>query len=327
MLAADPVLSTKGRFRLQGDWGAFNLTRACGWLAFWLYEQTPDHRRSIILTGRGMGDSFRALAEGVVDVAVATPASFARLAHEGIGPFAGDPIPQLRALAVLPHNDAMIAVARADLGFERLGDAAEHPGPLRISLGTNDPDGFMGFAGDALLASAGVDLAEIEARGGTVTRHEQPFDSVADLREGRADIMISEAIMTPDWTRLAREADVTFLPLTDDQQRWLADCYGLGAVEVPAGYFPGVPHALQALDYAGWIIATTDALPDEDAALLARAIVENSEVLARQYRHLPVAYSPMAYPVEVEVARRASIPLHPAAAAVYDEALRARSAS
>ena len=327
MTTEDPVLGTEGRLRLQGDWGAFNLTRACGWLAFWVYEQTADHRRSVIHTGRGMGDSFRALADGVVDVAVATPASFARLAREGIGPFAGAPIPQLRALAVLPHNDAMIAVARADLGFDRLGDAAQHPGPLRISLGTNDPDGFMGFAGDALLASAGVDLAEIEARGGTVTRHEQPFDSVADLREGRADVMISEAIMTPDWARLANEADVTFLPISSDQQRWLADRYGLGTVEVPAGYFPGVPRALPALDYAGWIIATTDALPDEDAALLARAVVEDSEVLARQYRHLPVAYSPMAYPVRVEDARRASIPLHPAAAEVYEEALRSGTAS
>ena len=316
----DLALTLDGRLRLQGDWGAFNLTRACGWLAFWVYEQTPDHRRSVILTGRGMGDSFRALADGLVDVAVATPAPFARLAHQGLGPFAGRPIPQLRALAVLPHSDAMIAVARADLGFTRLADAATHPGPLRISLGTNDPDGFMGFAGDVLLQSAGVDLAVVEAKGGIVTRHEQPFDSIADLREGRADLMISEAIMTPDWTRLATEAEVTFLPVTPEQQGWLADRYGLGLVTVPGGYFPGVPDPLPALDYAGWMIATTDALPDADAALLARAVVEDSEVMAQQYRHIPVERSPLAYPITVRDARATSIPLHPAAAAVYDRA-------
>lgn len=316
----DPALTLDGRLRLQGDWGAFNLTRACGWLAFWVYEQTPEHRRSLICTGRGMGDSFRALADGLVDVAIATPGSFARLAQEGRGPFAGRPIPQLRALAVLPHRDAMIAVCRADLGFRTLADAAAHPGPLRLSLGTNDADGFMGFAGDVLLQSAGVDLDVVEAKGGTITRHEQPFDSVDDLREGRADVMISEAIMTPDWQRLATEADVTFLPVTPEQHHWLADRHGLGLVEVPAGHFPGLAEPLPALDYAGWVIATTDALPDADAALIARAVVENSEVLARQYRHLPVERSPLAYPITVREARDTSIPLHPAAAAVYDEA-------
>lgn len=316
-MGEDAVLSAQGRLRLQGDWGAFNLTRTCGWLAQYLYDNTVEHRRSLIYTGRGMGDSFRALAAGEVDVAVATPAPFARLALEGRGPFDGEPIPQLRALAVLPHRDAMIPVARADLGWEFLSDAAEHPGPLRISLGAADRDGFMGFAGDMLLQAAGVDLADVEARGGTVTRHEQPFDSVADLREGRADLMISEAIMTPDWSRLASDADVTFLPLSAAEQQWIADRYQLGTLEVPADYFPGVTEPLVVLDYAGWFIGTTTDLPDEVAALLAQAVVSNSEVLARQYHHLPAERSPLGYPIDVRQASRTPIALHPAAAEVY----------
>lgn len=312
--------AAEGRLRLQGDWGAFNLTRTCGWLAQWVYDNTPEHRQSVIYTGRGMGDSFRALAAGAVDVAVATPASFAALAVSGLGPFEGEPIPQLRALAVLPHRDAMIAVARADLGFSVLSDAARHPGPLRISLGAGDRDGFMGFAGDALLRAAGVDLADVEARGGMVSRHEQPFDSVADLREDRADLMISEAIMTPDWARLATEADVTFLPLSETERRWVADRYGLGTVQIPAGYFPGVEEPLMVLDYAGWFIATTADLPDEVAALLARAVVANSELLASQYRHLPPERSPLAYPIDYRQASRTPIALHPAAAEVYRDA-------
>lgn len=324
-VGSDPVLGGQGRLRLQGDWGAFNLTRTCGWLAQWVYDNTPDHRRSLIYTGRGMGDSFRALAAGEVDVAVATPAPFARLAQEGLGPFEGDPIPQLRALAVLPHRDGMIAVARADLQLEFLSDAADHPGPLRISLGSGDRDGFMGFAGDMLLKAAGMDLADVEAKGGVVTRHEQPFDCVADLREGRADVMISEAIMTPDWARLATEADVTFLPLSATEQQWIADRYGLGTLEVPAGYFPGVEHPLCVLDYAGWFIATTTDLPDDVAALLAGAVVFNSELLAGQYRHLPPERSPLAYPIDFRLASRTPIPLHPAAAQVYQDAENAQN--
>jgi TRAP-type uncharacterized transport system substrate-binding protein len=316
----DAVLGARGRLRLQGDWGAFNLTRTCGWLAQWVYDNTVEHRRSVIYTGRGMGDSFRALAQREVDVAVATPAPFARLAQQGLGPFDGAPIPQLRALAVLPHHDAMIAVARADLGLTHLSDLAGHRGPLRISLGSGDRDGFMGFAGDTLLQAAGIDLVDIEAQGGTVTRHEQPFDSVADLREGRADVMISEAIMTPDWARLATEAAVTFLPLSGAEQGWIHERYGLGAVEVPADYFPGVEQPLTVLDYAGWFIATTSELPDDVAALLARALISSSEVLSRQYHHLPAEHSPLAYPIDYRSASQTPIALHPAAAEVYRDA-------
>lgn len=323
MAEYDPALTLDGRLRFQGDWGSVNLTRTCGWLAHYVFDHTPDHRRSIIATGRGMGDSFRALAAGIVDVAVATPASFAPLALNGLGPFRDQAMPDLHALAVLPHRDAMIAVARADLGFTQLADVARYQAPLRISLGTGDCDGFMGLGGQMLLESAGVDLDTVVSRGGTITRHEEPFPSIHDLREGRADLMISEAIMTPDWTQLATETDVTFLPLTPDQQTWIAERYGVGGVEVPAGYFPGQDAPLPALDYAGWIILTTSKLPDEVAELLARAVVENAEVLARQYRHLPADRSPLAYPIDYRVARRTPVPLHPAAARVYDRAEQA----
>ncbi len=86
-----------------------------------------------------MGDSFRALGAGLVNVTVATPASFAPLALKGLSPFSGHPIEELRAIAILPHRDAMIAVARADLGFRTLADAASHDEPLRISLGAGMP--------------------------------------------------------------------------------------------------------------------------------------------------------------------------------------------
>jgi hypothetical protein len=83
--------------------------------------------------------------------------------------------------------------------------ALQHPAPLRFKAD---------WGGANLLDAGGVDLAAIVARGGTVTRHEQPFDAVHDLREGRADLMVSEAIMTPDWQQLAAGRDVTFLSLS-----------------------------------------------------------------------------------------------------------------
>lgn len=195
------------------DWGGANLVRAGGWLSQWVCEQTPDHRQSVLLTERGMGDNLASLAKGEVDVALATPASFAGLALEGTGPFKGRGIPELVAIGALPHRDAMIPVAKREFGFTSHTDVAAYEGPLRVSLGSGDQDGFMGFGAEVVLAAGGIDLEEIVARGGQVTRHEQPFDAIADLRQGRADLMISEAIMTPDWQDLGQDGGVTFLSL------------------------------------------------------------------------------------------------------------------
>ncbi|QNE21357.1 hypothetical protein F1D05_29850 [Kribbella qitaiheensis] len=303
--------------RLKADWGGANLTRAAGWITQWVWDNTTDHRQAVIYTGRGMGDNLRALGAGDVDIALATPASFARLAREGVGPFEGAPIPDLVALGVLPHRDAMIPVVRKDLGITTLAELAAHPGPLRISLGVNDPDGFMGFAADAVLSAAGVELEDVVARGGQVTRHEQPFDVIADLHEGRADVMISEAIMTPDWQELSRDGSVVLLSLADDEVAALDHRWGLRTIELPGGYFPHTADTIRALDYSGWIVAATSGLPDEFAQLVAQAFSVNSEALARGYRHLPVDYSPLRYPVDLPTAIATPIPLHPAAEAVY----------
>lgn len=306
--------------RFRADWGGANLLRASGWLAQWVWEHTPDERPSVIHTGRGMGDNLQALADGSVDIAIATPSSFARLAAEGRGPFQGRGIPSLRALAVMPHRDAMVPVVKSELGITSLAELAAYEGPLRITLGVNDRDGFMGFAGDVVLHSAGVDLDRVVANGGVVLRHEQPFAAIADFHEGRADVLVSEAIMTPVWAALARENDVRFLSLGAAEAAQIASVWGLGTIDIPSGYFPGADEVITALDYSGWIIATTTDLLDEDAALIARAVIEDSATFDRQYTHLPVEYSPLRYPVDFRTAMQTPIELHPAAAHEYTAA-------
>ncbi len=206
----------------------------------------------------------------------------------------------------------------ADLGFTHLSDAARHEGPLRISLGNDDPDGFMGFAGRVLLEAAGIDLDAIVAAGGSITRHEEPFPSIDDLREGRADLMISEAIMTPAWQRLGGEAEVTFLGLSEAEEQRIGERWGLECWELPAGRFPSLDAPIRVLDFSGWAILATETLPDRVAALIAEAVVEAAPALERHYRHLPVESSPLSYPLDWREARRTHVPLHPAAAKVYD---------
>lgn len=304
--------------RFKGDWGGANLTRAAGWFAQWVWEHTPDHRLSVIHTGRGMGDNLEAVADGSIDVALATPGSFARLAREGRGPFEGRALPGLVAIGVFSHRDAMIPVVRADLGLRTLADVAAYDGPLRISLGLDDPNGFMGLAGNMVLETAGIDLARVVGNGGSITRHERPFDSVADLRDGRADLMVSEAIMTPDWQRMAQERDVSFLSLTDDEAEVLKRRWDIDTIELRPGYFAGADHPITAMDYGDWIVVASQDLEDEIAALLARAFIENGQAIARGYQHLPLEYSPLRYPIDFRVASLTPIPLHPGAQQAYD---------
>ena len=93
--------------RFNGDWGAFNLTRICGWRAWGVFKRTGSVRH-VIYTGRGMADNVLALADGEVDVSVATPAGFARIARDGLGLFDGRAFPGLRAIGVVPHRDALL---------------------------------------------------------------------------------------------------------------------------------------------------------------------------------------------------------------------------
>ncbi|MFT4229815.1 MAG: TAXI family TRAP transporter solute-binding subunit [Microbacterium sp.] len=301
------------RVRFQADWGGANLTRVSGWLAQWLWEQTDGRIRSAILNGRGMGDNLRALTAGEVDIAVLTPTVYAAHAHAGTGPYEGAPATHLRGLAVLPHRDAMIAVARAGLGFARLSDAAG-AGPLRVGLGLGGPDGFMGHAAEVLLDAAGIPVASIQARGGTLVRHESPFDVLGELIDGNVDLAISEAVMAPAWQRLS---GVVHLGL-DDAEALAVRAAGFDTFELESGRLPGQRRALQVLDYSGWAVLTTDALDDEVAALIARAVCTHAGAIERHYRHLPVEASPLTYPVTATDAARMPLPLHPAAAAEYD---------
>ncbi|MFT4214971.1 MAG: TAXI family TRAP transporter solute-binding subunit [Microbacterium sp.] len=310
--------SPQRTIRFQSDWGGANLTRVAGWLAQWLWESTDGGLRSVIHNGRGMGDNVRALGRGLIDIAIVTPVNVAAMALDGSGPFRDDPpVPMLRGLATLPHRDAMLAVARRDLGLRHLSDAASSAQPLRISMGLGDPNGFMGFAAEAVLDASGIHLDDVLAAGGDILRHESPFAVIDDLLEGRADIAISEAIMTPKWQQLGADGGFTFLGLSDAEERAASERSGLGAIGIPAGRFAGLDHSIRAVDYAGWAVLTTDRLDDEVAELIAEAVCVHAAALERHYRHIPVDGSPLTYPIIAASAARMPLPLHPAAERVY----------
>jgi TRAP-type uncharacterized transport system substrate-binding protein len=308
---------TTPHLRFKGDWGAFNLTRICGWLAWGVFERTGSYRH-VIHTGRGMADNLLALADGEVDVTISTPAGFARMAREGRGLFEDRPLRGLRAIGVVPHRDALLIALPAELGIETMAQLREVRPALRLALGPDDGENFMGFGARSLLEASGISVNDIGSWGGKLVYGEDPSQCVAHVMEGRADAIIQEAIMTPWWKRLARERPLRFLSLEPAAEAKIAQELLLGAIEVPAGFLDGMREPVRAIDFRGWQVLVRDDLPDEIATLLTEAMGDSPEVMENQYRHLEVRDSPLDYPITRERLAEVTIPLHPGAAAYYE---------
>src|ERR1700722_6755986 len=100
--------------RLLGDWGMANFHRVCGWLSQELGVHSRPGSRFAIYNGTGGSDAIFRVHDRDVDIAVTTPAYFATMATAGVGPYAGRPMNDLRALAVLPQRDRLaFAIAPA----------------------------------------------------------------------------------------------------------------------------------------------------------------------------------------------------------------------
>src|SRR5262245_63717720 len=101
----EPRLDRSVVLHFQGDWGAANLHRVCGWLAQEFGDRAGPHTRIAIWSGRGGADGVRAVGRGRVDIGLTTPAAFAACAVDGRGIYAGEAYPFLRAIGVVPQRD------------------------------------------------------------------------------------------------------------------------------------------------------------------------------------------------------------------------------
>jgi TRAP-type uncharacterized transport system substrate-binding protein len=303
--------------RFQGDWGGVNLTRICGWIAGEIYNRAGAGSGSLIRTGRGMADNLYAVGRGEVDVAVATPAGFARMARAGLGLFADEPLPTLRAIASVPHRDALLVAIPAKLGIRTFAELREQRPSLRLTLSPNDGLSFMGFGAETVLKASGVTPQQIVEWGGVLVPHEQPQECVAEVMAGNADAIVHEAIMTRWWQDMAETHEFNFLSLEDDVAASIESELQLDIAEVPAGYLPGMDQPVRAVDFRDWMVVVREDLRDDVAALIASILVETSDFFEMQYSHMAVRFSPLDYPITPERLAETSIPLHPGAQAYY----------
>lgn len=301
----------------RGDWGAFNLSRICGWMA-WQVGVRTGQQHHLIHTGRGMADNVEALRLREVDVAIATPAGFARMAKEGRGPHSGKAMPELRAIANVPHEDALLFAVSAQHDVTTMAELREKRPRLRLVTSPDDGESYVGFAAAETLRASGIEPDEIVAWGGEYLWGENPFECLAQMADGSADAVIFEAMMIPLWKEVAAKFDLRFLTLEEDAAARIKSEFLLDTQRVPAAYLPGMDRPVQGIDFGGWLVLTREDVDDEITGLLARALVETSDFFENQYNHVPVRFSPLTYPITPQKLADVPIELHPGAARYYE---------
>lgn len=319
MTMRGPRIARSIELHMRGDWGLANMHRILGWLTSGFCDRAGPASRTAIWTGMGGRQNVRAVSDGLIDVAVMTPACLLAGARDGTGAFAGAAHPDLRALGVLPQRDVMAFAIRPELGLTDFAGIIAAAPPLRIAVAPDDGDNLLGWGGQRLLEAVGLSRAAVESWGGGYVEHLHPSACLDAVMRGEADAVVQEAIMGPWWRNALREPGLRFLSVPADSLAVIAATEGWPAATLPADYLDGQPEPVTTLDFADFALVVRSDLPEDVAHLLAWCLTETCGQLEAQFRHIPPQRSPLTYPLDPAAMARTPIPLHPGAERHYRE--------
>lgn len=315
-----PRLDRKVELHFMGDWGWANLHRVCGWLGSQVLECAPmGSRYAIWSTPYAATETVFAVSNGEVDMALSTPAHHVANALSGVGLYEGKKVNPLLSLGTFPQTDSLILAIDARLGIKTFDDIRKKKPALHISTQGEDGINSLGYAVHRLLESAGLPRTQIEEWGGSFVEAAPPDQCCQAVRDGRANAIFYEAIMTPYWRNLARDRPLNFIPFERHVLDSLYQRYGWKTNVVPVGLLTGLDQPLEALDWSDWLSIVRPEFPDDVAYVIAWAACNTTEIIERQYRHLPPQHSPLTYPLDPRKIARTAIPLHPGAERYYRE--------
>ncbi len=314
-----PHIDRAVTLQFQGDWGQANLHRICGWLAQEFNDRAGPGSRTAIWTGRGGTDAVDAIVKHDVDLSMVVPAYVGYSAVAGVGMFDGTAHPEVCALGVMPQDDRLVFAVGAEHGVRTFEDLREKKVPLKIATSQNDGVNTVGYGVNRVMAAHGISRDEFLGWGGSFLEDERPFPPLHWYRDGLADAVFHEAIMTPPWQEVGVARETNFVPMEDAALSALEHELHWPRAILRGGYLPGCDDDVLTLDFSSFLVLVHDDMPDDVAYLLTWCMVHTSHAIERQYHHIPSERSPLNYPFVPEHMRATPIPLHPAAARVYDE--------
>ena len=316
-----PQLPRSYQLRFVGDWGQANFHRICSWLSEEFCRRAGARSRVSILNIRQGGiEAIDLVEDGEADLCLVTPAMLMPSALTGERIFLGRAAPHLRALAVLPQNDRLVLALKSELGISSFEELRARRPALRIAASRNDGTNFIGYVSRLFMAAHGLDDATLASWGCSYVEDTKPNESLARLRDGEADAVLQEAIMTPWWAELVEGGKAIPLPAEAHALETLRNTHGFATNTLPVGYWSSLKQPLPALDFSDFLVLVRDDLDEEVAHLITWCLAETRQIIERAYAHLPPARSPLSCPLVPADMARTSIALHAGARRYYQEA-------
>jgi TRAP-type uncharacterized transport system substrate-binding protein len=244
------------------------------------------NRDVCITIGNGSGEEFRpwlrmatgspilahAVAKGSLEMAFVNPSALLTQAYRGVGMFK-EKLP-LRVVGVWPTWDWFVFSVKKSLGFTSLADIKKARYPLHVSV-KEDPTHSTRVLTNQVLGLYGFSLADIESWGGKLHMSGSPGDArrMEPLRNGTLDAIFDEALVI--WFDESLKHDLVPLALEPDIFAH-AEALGWRRTIAPKSKFPGLAQDHPCLDYSGWPLYASAALPEQTvyevcAAFAARA--------------------------------------------------------
>lgn len=314
----EPTLSRSYTLNFIGDWGQANFHRICGWLTQEFCDRAgPESRVATWSFRHGGIEGLPLVQAGEAQLGIATPAALMAKAPTGQAIFEGSPMPNLRALAVLPQNDKLVLAIDPKFGIKTFEQLRTEKPALRIAVSTDDGTNFIGYVTRRFMEAHGVSEADLQSWGGMYVTAHRPDQCIELVEEGKVDAVVQEAIMTPWWSKLVESETVRPLPAEPAALERLERELGMGVNPVPASFWTNIKEELPALDFSDFVVIVRDDMPEEVAYLLTWCLVETRAKIEAQYKHIPPHKSPLSYPLEPRKMAKAPLPLHPGAEKFY----------
>ena len=315
-----PRIERALELNFQGDWGHANLHRICGWISSVMTPLCGEGTRIATWTGKWGSVAPKVVSQGLVDMAMSVPAAWVASALEGKGSYAGEKLDNICALGTMPQTDWVLLAVDRKFGVSSFEDIRRKQPPLRIATGPDDGDHTVGYGVQRVMEAAGIDRKTLESWGGAYLEEDRPDRVLGLLGEGGADCVFFEAVMTPFWINAAENNDFVYIPIESEVLDKVVRDFGLSRSVMPAGRLAGMNEPVETLDFSDFLMIVRDDMPEDVAYMITWIICETTEIIERQYRHLPPERSAVTYPLVPEKIARTSIPLHPGARRYYQEA-------
>jgi TRAP-type uncharacterized transport system substrate-binding protein len=244
-------------------------------------------------------------------MAFVNPSAMLTQAYRGVGLFS-EKLP-VRIIGSYPSADRFVIAIRESLGFRTLAAIKSAKPALRISV-REDPTHSTLVLIAQLLASYDMSLEDFAAWGGTIQRIGGPGSQqrLDGLRDGTIDMVLDEGIRT--WLNTALGAGLVPLELESVDFARL-DALGWRRMVLSTNRFPLLKRDCDCIDFSGWPLYTSAALPDQVAYDVCAAFAARQDEMPWEEG----TYTGIAQVFHETDATPMDVPLHPGAARWYRE--------